>query len=203
MPITTETEPLIAIGGSVSLRRTSYRPNSLQINRLTYVNRSALDVALVPFGVVTVTSTLPEPGGTSATIRLSDTWMKAVPCVPKNQFADEPKSTSVAPPRFFPPMSATENAVPKCGNTPVTTGAAFDLTVNVAGAESVGPSALVNAARYSSPDSPVVASLMVREVDVAPDTGANVVPPSADTSHCTDGAAQPGGVEAAAVNVAD
>ena len=76
------------------------------------------------------------------------------------------------------------------------------LTVNVTAFVVVEPKAFVNTASYFVPDSPTVVAPVDSVVDVAPLTAVNVTPPSVDTDHCTDGAAQFAGVEPAAVNVA-
>jgi hypothetical protein len=68
---------------------------------------------------------------------------------------------------------------------PVTTGATAD-TVNVAAVVVAVEPSSENTARYSLPDSPSVASLIVSVSLVAPDTADHVDPPSVETCHCTD-----------------
>jgi hypothetical protein len=81
------------------------------------------------------------------------------------------------------------------------TGAAA-LTVSVALLLVAVPPLLVNTARYLLPDCEVLVGEIVNVVEVAPETFVNVVPPSVDCCHCTVGAEQLAGVEAAALNVA-
>ena len=78
------------------------------------MNWSADDVALVPSGVVTVTSTVPVPGGAVAVIEVSESAVM-VPGV-------EPKSTAVAPDRSVPVMVTLVPPAggPVDGVTPVT-----------------------------------------------------------------------------------
>ena len=70
------------------------------------LNRSAELVALVPPGVVTVTSTVPVPAGETAVIELSELTVKLVALV-------EPNLTAVAPLKLVPVM-LTE-LPPACG----------------------------------------------------------------------------------------
>jgi hypothetical protein len=73
-------------------------------------------VADVPPGVVTVTSTVPDPAGATAVMDVADTTLKEVAAV-------EPNLTAVAPVRFVP-VTVTEVPVgPEGGLTEVTTGA--------------------------------------------------------------------------------
>jgi len=76
------------------------------------------------------------------------------------------------------------------------------LTVSVAALVVVDPNAFVNVASYFVPLCAVVVGGVVYVADVAPLTGENDVAPAASADHCTVGAAQPAGVEAAATNVA-
>jgi hypothetical protein len=69
--------------------------------------------------------------------------------------------------------------------SPVTTGVTAD-TVNVAAIVVAVELNSENTARYSLPDSPSVASLIVSVSLVAPDTPDHVDPPSVETCHCTD-----------------
>jgi hypothetical protein len=61
------------------------------------VNWSAELVALVPLGVVTVTSTVPVPAGETAVIEVSEMTLKLVALV-------EPNLTALAPVRLVPVM---------------------------------------------------------------------------------------------------
>src|SRR5450759_5373907 len=63
----------------------------------TYVKRSAATIGLVPSGVVTVTSTVPAPGGEIAVIELSESTVKLDALV-------EPNLTTVAPVNLAPVM---------------------------------------------------------------------------------------------------
>lgn len=82
-----------------------------------YVNRSAALVPLVPPGVVTVTSTVPEPGGEVAVICVELTTATFVA-----PFA--PKATDVAPVRFVPVIVTLvpPDVGPEAGLMPVTVG---------------------------------------------------------------------------------
>ena len=60
------------------------------------MNSSADEVALVPSGVVTVTSTVPVPGGAVAVIEVAESAAMVA--------GVEPKSTAVAPDRSVPVM---------------------------------------------------------------------------------------------------
>src|SRR5437016_1050771 len=60
-----------------------------------YVKRSAELVALVPPGVVTITSTVPVPAGATAVIDVVEMTVKLVA-------GAEPKLTAVAPLKFVP-----------------------------------------------------------------------------------------------------
>lgn len=81
-----------------------------------YVKRSADDAAEVPPGVVTVTSTVPEPAGAVAVIDSGELTVK-VPAAP-------PKDTLVASLRLVPPMvtSVPPVLIPDEGVTEVTAG---------------------------------------------------------------------------------
>jgi hypothetical protein len=70
------------------------------------VKRSADEVADVPAGVVTVTFTVPVPGGLSTVIEVSLTTVKFVAGV-------VPKSTSVAPVKAVPVI--VTRVPPDCG----------------------------------------------------------------------------------------
>jgi hypothetical protein len=84
-----------------------------------YVNWSTALVALVPAGVVTVTSTVPEPGGDDAVISVELTRLTLVA-----PFG--PKLMPVAPTKFVPVIvTLVPPAVgPDAGLTPVTVGGA-------------------------------------------------------------------------------
>ena len=77
-----------------------------------------LTVALVPLGVVTVTSTVPDPGGEVAVISHSLTSVTFVAPL-------DPKSTVVAPVRFVPEIVTLvpPPVGPEDGLIPVTAGA--------------------------------------------------------------------------------
>src|SRR2546426_12740102 len=81
-----------------------------------YVNRSALLMALVPMGVVTVMSTVPDPGGLVATIVLS-VFTATV------EAAASPNFTPVAPVNPLPWMKTyvPPDPPPPVGSMPVTT----------------------------------------------------------------------------------
>jgi hypothetical protein len=85
--------------------------------RATYEKRSALLVGLVPAGVVTVTSTVPEPAGEVAVTWVSETTVKPVAAV-------DPKLTPVAPVNPVPVIvtSVPPAAGPEVGLIPVTVG---------------------------------------------------------------------------------
>ena len=88
----------------------------------TYVNWSALLVALLPAGVVTVTSTgLPvtEPIGAVAVIELSESTVTSFAAV-------DPKSTAFARERPVPVTVTTVPFVPTEGDTAVTVGSPAD-----------------------------------------------------------------------------
>jgi len=115
--------------------------------------------------------------------------------------AEHPVGTDAAAVNVAVPPAVTVR-LPGCV---VTVGAAEHagaLTVSVAALVVVEPDAFVNTASYSLPDCDVVVPLMVSVADVAPETFVKVEPPLVETSHCTVGAEQLAGVEAAAVNVA-
>ena len=61
------------------------------------MKRSALLIALVPPGVVTVTSTVPEPAGDTAVIEVADFTVTLVAAL-------DPNLTSLAPVRLVPVM---------------------------------------------------------------------------------------------------
>jgi hypothetical protein len=89
-----------------------------------YVNWSAAPVALVPLGVVTVTSTLPLPAGETAVIEVAELTVKLVAFF-------SPNLTVVAPLRLVP-VTVTDvppAVLPTLGSTLVTVGAA-DRKVN-------------------------------------------------------------------------
>lgn len=66
---------------------------------LLYLKWSLRVIALVPLGVVTVTSIVPTaPGGDTAVSEVSEFTLKSVAAV-------EPNLTVVVPLRLFPPMS--------------------------------------------------------------------------------------------------
>jgi hypothetical protein len=73
-------------------------------------------VALVPAGVVTVTSTAPLPAGAVAVMEVELLTVK-VAGLP------DPKSTAVAPTKFEPVIMVREPLGPEFGPTPVTIGA--------------------------------------------------------------------------------
>jgi hypothetical protein len=82
------------------------------------LNWSAADAALVPLGVVTVTSTVPEgSAGLTAVIEVSELTVK-LPA------ATAPKLTAVAPVKRLPLMATVVPPLvgPDAGDTPVTTG---------------------------------------------------------------------------------
>ena len=89
------------------------------VGAAVYVNWSAEEVADVPPGVVTVTSTTPVPGGSSAVIVVSETTVKLVAGV-------MPKSTAVAPVKAVPVIVTVVPPVtgPSVGLMLVTVGAA-------------------------------------------------------------------------------
>jgi hypothetical protein len=79
----------------------------------------------------------------------------------------------------------------------VTTGAV--RTVSSAAVVSTRPATLVNTARNRCPSSAPVVAGVVYVVAVAPAMSVNVLPPSVERCHCTDGVGWP---SAAAVNTA-
>ena len=108
-------------------------PNVTEARR--YVNWSAELVALVPPGVVTVTSTAPAaPAGDTAVICVADFTVKLV------AFA-APNFTAVAAVRLVPVMVTLVPplTVPLVGATPVTVGAGGIATVNVTRFDSIPP----------------------------------------------------------------
>ena len=83
------------------------------------MKRSAAEVAEVPFGVVTVTSTIPMPAGEVAVMDVglcTTTWVAAL----------EPNFTAVAPVNPVPMMVTLvpPNTLPNLGWTALTVGAA-------------------------------------------------------------------------------
>src|SRR2546425_13080397 len=86
-----------------------------------YVNRSALLKALVPMGLVTVMSTVPDPGGLGATIVLS-VFTATV------EAATSPNFTPVAPVTPLPWMKphVPPDPPPPVGSMLVTTGSGTD-----------------------------------------------------------------------------
>src|SRR5580700_9886275 len=84
---------------------------------VVYVNWSAALVALVPPGVVTVTSTVPVPLGAMA--------VTVVALLAANVFAGfpAPKSTTVAPVKLVPVMVTRVPLGPEVGLTPAMVGA--------------------------------------------------------------------------------
>ena len=85
------------------------------------MNWSAAVVALVPSGVVTVTSTVPVPAGATAVMMLSLFTVKVAGLVPK--------LTAVAPVNAAPLRVTGEPFGPEAGLTPVTVGAVVELGV--------------------------------------------------------------------------
>jgi hypothetical protein len=83
----------------------------------TYVNVSAGLVALVPPGVVTVTSTVPVPAGEMAVIDVAEFTVKLPALI-------EPNLTAVAPVRLAPPIVTEVPPIsrPVLGLTLVTAG---------------------------------------------------------------------------------
>ena len=84
-----------------------------------YVNWSADEIALVPAGVVTVTSTKPQPAGA---VTVSDVVLVTLTFVP----APRPKATDVEPETKPLPLTVTGEQPPSghvAGLTPVTVGA--------------------------------------------------------------------------------
>ena len=83
------------------------------------MNWSAGEVADVPPGVVTVTSTTPVPAGSSAVIVVSETTVKLVA-------GEVPKSTAVAPVKAVPVIvtKVPPDSSPSVGLMLVTVGAA-------------------------------------------------------------------------------
>ena len=75
-------------------------------------------MVLVPPGVVTVTSTVPEPGGASAVT-------EEVPPTEKELAVVEPNQTAVAPAKWVPVMvtAGAPPVGPDNGLTPLTVGA--------------------------------------------------------------------------------
>jgi hypothetical protein len=83
------------------------------------LNWSAADAALVPLGVVTVTSTVPDgSAGLTAVIEVSEFAVKLAA-------ATAPNLTAVAPVKRLPLMATVVPPLvgPDVGDTPVTTGA--------------------------------------------------------------------------------
>lgn len=83
-----------------------------------YVNRSAADVAVVPPGVVTVTSTVPVPAGEVAVMEVAELTVKPVAFV-------DPNLTALAAVRLVP-VIVTD--VPPAGRPPA---GEIDVTVGV------------------------------------------------------------------------
>jgi hypothetical protein len=82
------------------------------------LNWSAADAVLVPLGVVTVTSTVPDgSAGLTAVIEVSELTVKLAA-------ATVPKLTAVPPVKPVPPMATVVPPLvgPELGETPVTTG---------------------------------------------------------------------------------
>jgi hypothetical protein len=142
------------------------------------VNRSPAPGALVPVGVVTVTSTVPVPAGAVAVICVALTGVNEVAGVP-------PKLTPVAPVKFVP---VTVTVVPPAwgpdaGLIDDTTGPGAGINVTVACAvavaanpfESVPDAATVSV--WESPARPVNEPVKLHDGLVAP--GASVTPISA------------------------
>ena len=73
-------------------------------------------VALVPLGVVTVTSTTPVPAGTVAVSVVALVTLKVVALLP------DPKFTAVAPVKFVPLTVTVVPADAELGLTPLTVG---------------------------------------------------------------------------------
>ena len=82
-----------------------------------YVKLSAANVALVPPGPVTITSTVPDPAGAVTVIWVSDTTVKLDAAV-------APNDTPVAPVNPLPVIVTTVPAAPEVGLKPVMVGAA-------------------------------------------------------------------------------
>ena len=80
------------------------------------MNWSGVPVALVPLGVLTVTSTVPVPAGAVAVIEVALLTVNEVAAV-------LPKLTAVAPVKFVPLTWTVVPAGPELGLTPVTAGA--------------------------------------------------------------------------------
>ena len=98
------------------------KPVTLGAVTAVYVNWSAGDVAEVPPGVTTVTSTVPVPAGLSAVIEVSLTTVTLVAGV-------APKSTAVAPVKPVPVIvtGVPPASVPLVGLKAVTVGAAKNV----------------------------------------------------------------------------
>src|SRR3989442_15967588 len=74
--------------------------------------------------------------------------------------------------------------------------------VGLVGSVVLGPKELLNTARYSLPDCEVLVGLIDSVAEVAPEMLPQLTPALVETCHCTVGAAQFAGVEAAPVKVA-
>lgn len=94
----------------------------------TYVYWSAAEVVLVPFGVVTTTSTVPVPAGTTALIEVDETTTTELAFAP-------PKLTAVAPSKFSPVIViAVPPAVgPDVGEIDVTAGGGLLTVMDLVG----------------------------------------------------------------------
>ena len=92
---------------------------ALTVGAASYVNWSAALVALVPPGVVTVTSAVPDPAGDVAVMCEASTTVTFVP-------AFDPKRTEVAPVKFVPVIVTLvpPPVGPAAGLSPVTVGTA-------------------------------------------------------------------------------
>src|SRR2546421_2532343 len=146
-----------------------------------YRNWSTELVPLVPSGVVTVTSTVPLPGGDLATMLVAD-------CSVKVTASTEPNLTEPAP-RKWAPVIATEVPPvrgPSLGFTPATIGVFADsacttaVRAEVAGAEAPPALDAVTATRTVE-----LTSVAVRRYDwaLAPEISAHASPAALQRSH--------------------
>jgi hypothetical protein len=145
------------------------------VGAAAYVNWSAVTAALVPPGVVTSTSTVPEPDGAFAVIEVLLTTLTFVA-------GFVPKLTAVAPVKLEPVIvtSVPPAVPPAVGEMPVTAGAATYVNLSAAPAELVPPGVVTSTSTVPDPvgDFAVIDVLFVTDRFVAdPDPKATLVAP--------------------------
>ena len=132
------------------------------VGAATNVYWSALEVAEVPPGDVTVMSTVPaDSAGATAVICVAEFTMKLFAAVP-------PKSTTVAGPKFVPEMTTLVPDVvgPADGDTPVTVGTASYVNWSADEVAEVPPGVVTMKSRVPGTPAGTVVMISVEEIRV-------------------------------------